>query len=201
MSAPILAYTVALTPHSTMSSQIVQGVNVRVVRMSRMQAEQTDMLTFTYTLTGDCGRLSIPPLRPSAQVDGLWQHTCFEAFLSTKGAAAYHEFNFSPSGEWAHYFFSDYRIQEPLEEEEIAPQITTGRVESSLKSEASIHLPHSLVGQPLRLALSAVIEEQSGLLSYWALQHPPGKPDFHHADACALEIEPPHKPPMKENSR
>ncbi len=31
-----------------------------------------------------------------------------------------------------------------------------------------------------RLALSAVIEEVRGRLSYWALTHPTEKPDFHH---------------------
>ncbi|MBI3061386.1 MAG: hypothetical protein HYY83_05345 [Deltaproteobacteria bacterium] len=30
---------------------------------------------------------------------------------------------------------------------------------------------------------------QDGTISYWALKHPPGKPDFHHPDAFALEIE------------
>ena len=38
----------------------------------------------------------------------------------------------------------------------------------------------------LRLALSPVIED--GALSYWALRHPPGRPDFHHQDAFTLEI-------------
>jgi len=33
-----------------------------------------------------------------------------------------------------------------------------------------------------------VIEETSGRLSYWALAHPSGKPDFHHADCFACEI-------------
>src|SRR3546814_3736372 len=33
-----------------------------------------------------------------------------------------------------------------------------------------------------KLALSAVIEELDGTKSYWALAHPPGKPDFHHPD-------------------
>src|SRR3546814_10579152 len=36
------------------------------------------------------------------------------------------------------------------------------------------------------LALSAVIEETDGTKSYWALRHPPGKPDFHHPDCFAL---------------
>ncbi len=33
----------------------------------------------------------------------------------------------------------------------------------------------------LRIALSAVIEDESGRIFYWALKHAPDKPDFHHA--------------------
>jgi hypothetical protein len=33
-----------------------------------------------------------------------------------------------------------------------------------------------------------VIEEAGGGISYWALAHPPGRPDFHHADGFALEL-------------
>jgi hypothetical protein len=39
-----------------------------------------------------------------------------------------------------------------------------------------------------RLGLSAIIEEASGRRSYWALAHPPGKPDFHHPDSFALRV-------------
>jgi hypothetical protein len=41
-----------------------------------------------------------------------------------------------------------------------------------------------------RLGLSAVIEDAKGGISYWALTHPPGKPDFHHADGFACEFSP-----------
>ena len=41
-----------------------------------------------------------------------------------------------------------------------------------------------------RLGLSAVIEDTNGHKSYWALAHPPGKPDFHHADCFAYELSP-----------
>jgi hypothetical protein len=37
-------------------------------------------------------------------------------------------------------------------------------------------------------AITAVIEEADGTKSYWALNHPPGKPDFHHPDCFALEL-------------
>jgi hypothetical protein len=39
-----------------------------------------------------------------------------------------------------------------------------------------------------RFGLAAVIEETSGRRSFWALAHPPGKPDFHHADCFTLEV-------------
>jgi hypothetical protein len=39
-----------------------------------------------------------------------------------------------------------------------------------------------------RLALSAVIEETNGGKSHWALAHPAGKPDFHHADGFTYEL-------------
>jgi hypothetical protein len=41
-----------------------------------------------------------------------------------------------------------------------------------------------------RLGLSALIEDTSGSKSYWALAHPPGKPDFHHPDCFAHEFSP-----------
>jgi hypothetical protein len=33
-----------------------------------------------------------------------------------------------------------------------------------------------------------VIEAIDGTLSYWALAHAPGSPDFHHLDCFALEL-------------
>jgi hypothetical protein len=45
-------------------------------------------------------------------------------------------------------------------------------------------------GASWRLGLSAVIEETSGRISYWALAHPPGKADFHHSDCFAHELPP-----------
>jgi hypothetical protein len=41
-----------------------------------------------------------------------------------------------------------------------------------------------------RLGLSALLEHTDGRTSYWALAHPPGEPDFHHADCFAHEFSP-----------
>jgi hypothetical protein len=179
-----IQYTTGLTCHPETYSPAVQGIVVRV------GWRQDGALTLTYTLTGDCTRLRIPPPRPAAKADSLWQHTCFEAFISVKGDFAYRELNFSPSGEWAVYYFRGYRDRFHFAEEEAAPEILVRRAESGLVLEANIRLPLQFTLRPLQLGLSAVIEDDWGKRSYWALMHPPGKPDFHHPEAFALRVVP-----------
>lgn len=149
------------------------------------------LLALTYLLHGVIDQLRIPPYRSARRVDGLWQHTCFEAFIRAKDDAEYYEFNFSPSGEWAAYGFRDYRDVEAIDVDGLEPKIAVQRNSENLELNAVIHsdrLPGLGPDVCLSLGLSAVIEDLSGSLSYWALKHPPGKPDFHHADAFALEL-------------
>lgn len=149
------------------------------------------LLALTYLLQGVIDQLRIPPYRSARRVDGLWQHTCFEAFIGAKDDAEYYEFNFSPSGEWAAYGFRDYRDVEAIDVDGLDPKIAVQRNSENLELNAVIHsdrLPGLRPDVCLSLGLSAVIEDLSGSLSYWALKHPPGKPDFHHADAFALEL-------------
>ena len=129
-------------------------------------------LSVRFTLQADVDRLRIPPRRRPSFADGLWRHTCFEVFIATR-IRAYREYNFSPSGEWAGYAFSSYRkrgrarIARPRWNRRVATIPARG---------------------PLRIGLSAVIEDRNGALSYWALRHPPGKPDFHHRTAFAMRL-------------
>jgi hypothetical protein len=55
--------------------------------------------------------------------------------------------------------------------------------------EAHVNLATALDGRGVwHVGLAAVVEETNGCLSYWALTHPPGKPDFHHRDSFALAL-------------
>jgi hypothetical protein len=178
--------TAALKYHPETYSEAVHRIEVTV------GLTQNGGLVLNYALTGDLDRLRIPPFRPPRRVDRLWQHSCFEAFVSVRGKAEYYEFNFAPSGEWAVYAFRRYRDGLPLEDEGLAPCMTVCNAGDRLDLEAIVHLKYLPKIQPalsLRLALSAVIEDDNGSLSYWALKHPSGKPDFHHPDAFALEID------------
>ena len=138
----------------------------------------------SYVLEGEIERLRIPPPRPPRSADRLWQHTCCEIFIAREGAAGYQELNFSPSGEWAAYSFRGYR--EGGARGEVVPAIEVSQGPQRLELSASIPLEED---GKLRIALSAVVEEEDGRLSYWALRHAPGKPDFHHPDAFALELD------------
>jgi hypothetical protein len=147
-----------------------------------------DILRLVYGLEGDLSRLRIPEPGPSRRADGLWAHTCFEVFVMAQGGNGYREFNLAPSGAWAVYDFRGYRDGGEVAIEP-APEINVRRSGDRLELDAKICHAFLPAGRPLRLGLSAVVEDAAGGLSYWALRHPPGKPDFHHADAFALQLE------------
>lgn len=129
------------------------------------------------------GRLRVPSARVPRIAEGLWRHTCCELFVRRPGEQGYREFNFSPSGEWAAYSFTRYREGALLRDNALDPRIIARHTDGKLELEAHIDLEGSLL-----IGLSAVVEDQNGTLSYWALQHPPGKPDFHHPDSFAHEV-------------
>jgi len=146
-----------------------------------------DTLSLAFTMEGDLSCLRIPGLRPSRRAEYLWRHTCFEVFVMAGNGPGYREFNFSPSGEWAVYAFRGYRHGGQLEIA-LEPGIVVRRTMNRLELDTEICQDFLPPGRPLRLGLSAVVEDTDGELSYWAYRHPPGKPDFHHTDAFALQL-------------
>jgi hypothetical protein len=153
--------------------------------------EADGRLKIVYRLSAAVDRLRIPRRRAVQRLDGLWQHTCFELFLGAKNDAEYYEFNFSPSGEWAAYEFRNYREGGPLGGDDIELEIAVEQGVEPLELSAALRwdsLPGITPKITLAVGLCAVIEALDGSLSYWATKHPPGKPDFHHADSFALEL-------------
>jgi len=132
--------------------------------------------------------LKLPPPAASVRTDGLWNHTCFEAFLRNPLDGVYLEFNFSPSGQWAAYQFDGYRAgmrELPVS----APDISgSNPAEPNYSLSVNFEHPGLWKGVGCQVGLSAVIEESDGTKSYWALDHAPGKPDFHNADGFLLEF-------------
>lgn len=148
-------------------------------------------LTLRYFVTGKMRDLRLPPAGALTRGEGLWNGTCFEAFIRATSNAAYYEFNFSPARQWAAYHFNDYRSGMRVACEISAPHIEGQRDNAGYQIEAALAfkgLP-GLSGDAIwRLGASAVIEEANGHKSFWALAHPPGRADFHHPDCFAHEL-------------
>lgn len=148
-------------------------------------------LLLQYRMTGKMSDLRLPPATASTRSDELWRHTCFEAFVGAAPSAAYCEFNFAPSTQWAAYRFSGYRTGMSIESGISAPHVEVRSNDDCYQLQVSLELdrlPHLPSDAAWRLGLCAVIEETSGRKSYWALAHPPGKADFHHSDCFAHEL-------------
>lgn len=172
-------HALALHPDSLFDA--AAGIDVDVAR------PRGGTLVLRYLVSGRTRDLVLPPAAAPARTDGLWRHTCFEAFVRVPPDAAYYEFNFAPSTQWAAYRFDGYRSGMRVANGIGAPHIEVRSNGGRYELQASLEL--DLPGDtPWRLGLSAVIEEKSGRLSYWALAHPSGKPDFHHPDCFALEL-------------
>lgn len=176
-----MMWQLTLHPHPTTPCSAVHGLTVQVARLAE------GGLRLQYTLHGDIAQVRIPAPKPPAFADGLWQHTCFEAFIAVKGDNAYREFNFSPSGQWAAYAFSDYRQPMPWEQPAM-PLLEMVVTDNNLLLTATL-LPTALpAAAPLQLACTAVIELSDGSKSYWALIHPSAHPDFHRRNGLTHEM-------------
>lgn len=178
-----------LLPHPTTPDEALASITVEV------DSPTADLLVLYYRVTGDIDRIALPAQAASKSQDLLWKHTCFEAFISLPDSEGYYEFNFSPSSQFAVYRFEDYRQGAQPVALTPPPRVICRRREGELDIDVDIRLDGVpelsnaiSKGRELRLAVSAVIENDQGQISYWALAHPPGKPDFHHRDGFALVL-------------
>lgn len=151
------------------------------LRISARAERHGPELLLSYVLSGPLEQLRIPPPEPQPQRrDGLWHHTCLEAFLAVAGREPYWELNLAPAGHWNLYRLDGYRRNLRPEPALQALALEVERSACNLQLRARLTLPPALAeATELELALTAVLEHGDGALSYWALAHPPGEPDFH----------------------
>jgi hypothetical protein len=151
---------------------------------------QGDILSLQYRVSGDIGKLvfSLPEGRAHRR-HGLWQRSCFEAFLGTRGAAQYWEVNLAPCGDWNVYAFSGYR-EGMVEETAIGSlpfSFHVGDDEIWLDLQLDLR-PLFCPRQVIEVGISAVMEHRDGANSLWALRHQGLVADFHHRSGFLLAL-------------
>lgn len=180
---PRLASRVTIGSHNAMRRALIchdrppRGLNGVSVTLTR-SGNRLDLL---YEFHAEAGALFIPPPMPFMPADDLWQSTCAELFIGDRAGPGYTEYNFSPSGAYASYRFSDYRQRSGIGPAPLALEMHT--TDGTLKLTATVSLDEKT---DWPLGLNAVLarpagDRSSGDRSYWALHHPCFQPDFHDA--------------------
>ncbi|MFW2852838.1 hypothetical protein ACM61V_13060 [Sphingomonas sp. TX0543] len=169
-----------LIPHPDFPPLAVRGVSVAVAGSHELE--------LMYRVEGG-GQIVWPNVAIPQRADDLWKTTCFELFLRPECGTGYVEFNFSPSGRWAAYAFAAYRAGAGDLARAIEPHVERAGTEISVRCDLA-----DLPPVPMRMALTAVIEEAGGRRSFWSLAHPPGPPDFHHDDCFVARLPAPERP-------
>ncbi len=182
---------VKLLPHPDTPCSALGGIEVKVVRT------RAGGLEVHYFALGTIRDIRWPEPQTSVRQDRLWETSCFELFIRNRVGRAYHEFNFSPSTNWACYRFSDYRTGMQIVRAGSPPRLATRVTDTAFVLTAALHVADFRGLDETgawQIGLSAVIEAENGTKSCWALKHPPGKPDFHHEDCFAFALEAPGRP-------
>lgn len=128
----------------------------------------------------------------------LWKETCFEAFVSVRGAVKYWELNLSPKGNWNVYEFEDYRQPQPPRESD---RLVLRKIQTSVDSKNWFgNFELSCVGlaaEDVEFNLCAVVRSLRGkdfkndsaavsvgeaVNDYYAIDHATERPDFHRRD-------------------
>jgi hypothetical protein len=170
--------------------QAPAGLQLTAAASWRLEPAGSGALALRWRLQGDLGALLLLQAAAAPERrDGLWEHTCFEAFLGRRGEDSYQELNLSPSGHWNLYRLEDYRDGLRPEPGDDQPPHRVVRDAGELTLHLDLPLPEELAAAaPLQVGITSVIEERSGRLSYWALAHPGAEPDFHRRDGFLLRL-------------
>ena len=145
----------------------------------------TATINMWFGIGAPMSRFVIPEPTEPVRAENLWESTCFESFLRVPGADSYREWNFAPSSAWAAYDFSGYRDSR-ADAEVAVPYV---RVEDNFTWWALGATISADAKAVFELGLSAILEEQDGTKSYWAIAHPEGdKPNFHDPACFAAHL-------------
>ena len=174
-----------LVPHSASAGNAIRRITASIAADTGHSS-----LEFRFRVEGDIARLRLPLPGSPRRRDGLWQHSCFEAFLRPDASDNYHEFNFAPSGDWAAYRFGGRRSGRASPDVP-APAIEFSRGKDACDLSARIALaaiPELARAAAIAAGLAAVLETDDGRLSFWALAHAGDEPDFHDPAGFTLRV-------------
>jgi hypothetical protein len=169
-----------LVPHNAHPPRLVRSIEARII------GHDANWLRLRWKILG-AEDLVVPTFAGKGRADNLWQTTCFEAFIMPAGDSAYVELNLSPSERWNAYDFSAPREGMAVRPMPREPECTMRQGTDMAIFDAAVPSA-GLPDGDWRCGLAAVIEEKSGVKSFWALAHGDAAPNFHDPSCFMLEV-------------
>lgn len=176
-----------LTCHPAHPPLLVRGMEARFIGFD------DTWVRMRWKILG-AAKLMVPAFSGKGRADELWKTTCFELFLQEPGGDGYVELNLSPSERWNVYDFTGQR--EGMSERPMPREPDCSMRKGSDMAIFDAAIPASgLPSRPWRCGMTAVIEEEGGVKSYWALAHgDAAAPDFHDPACFTHEVAAPSGP-------
>ncbi|AUB36213.1 UDP-N-acetylenolpyruvoylglucosamine reductase [Nostoc flagelliforme CCNUN1] len=153
-------------------------------------ARNGNKLAIRYILEDNLKEIAIaPPSNTPSRKHELWQDTCFEFFVGIKDSARYWEFNLSPAGHWNVYRFDRYRqgMQEETAFENLPFNVQNQADGLILVLDVDLNKIIS-AEEVIEVAITTVIKDKDGEITYWALTHRGAEADFHLRDSFIVEL-------------
>lgn len=153
------------------------------LRLKGEMAWTGSTLEVHFSLSGEVGRikgLTTHRGGPTDAIEGLWESTCFEAFISPKGSNVYYEFNGAPDGRWMVYRFEGERAGRTIRRE-ARPLVFESQLGDrffTLRVQFDFGGIDELSDNALSANVTAILETKDGGKTHWSLAHDE-KPDFH----------------------
>ena len=172
----------SLVPHQAHPPDAVTSVEAKI------GVANEHWLTARWRIEGSA-KLVLPKPAGSKRMVGLWQTTCFELFVQPDGRGGYYELNLSPSERWNLYGFDAPRTGMREEVTDRRPVCTMRPGSRFAIFDAAI--PRAMFPDAKSdLGIAAVIEEEGGTKSFWALDHAGEAPDFHDPACFTARLDP-----------
>ena len=148
-------------------------------------------LECTYRIRAGEDEIVYPAPTDRLDPERLWEHTCCELFVADASQPSYEEWNFSPTGQHAHFEFDAYRERRASPERLPAkPKVKVdARVQSgSMVLQVRVPVARPRSGATIVLSPTVVLADAEGRRSHWALRHPSEQPDFHRREGFGLAL-------------